>query len=209
MSNITALMALLFPATRQRALAVLLLQPDASFHLRELARMTASHPGTLGRELDKLTGAGLLLRVEQGNQVRYQANRACPLFDDLAAIFRKTHGVVPALREALAPLDDKITLAWVFGSMAKGTETGGSDIDVLVLGDVAFADLVRAIHPLQESLRREINPVLYSIRELQARLQSGDAFARELLGKPKLLVKGDRDDIAQLAGDQPAASPPR
>lgn len=209
MSNITALMDLLFPATRQRALAVLLSQPQSSYHLRELARMTESHAGTLGREMDKLTAVGLLLRVEQGNQVRYQANPSCPLFTDLAAIFRKTHGVVPALREALSPLDNGIALAWIFGSVAKGTETAGSDIDLLVLGDVGFADLVRTLHPLQESLQREINPVLYSPRELQARLQSGDAFARELLGKPKLLVKGDRDDIAKLVGDQPAAGSPR
>lgn len=209
MSNITSLMDVLFPATRQRALAVLLSQPQSSYHLRELARMTESHAGTLGREMDKLTAVGLLLRVEQGNQVRYQANPSCPLFTDLAAIFRKTHGVVPALREALSPLDNGIALAWIFGSVAKGTETAGSDIDLLVLGDVGFADLVRTLHPLQESLQREINPVLYSTRELQARLQSGDAFARELLGKPKLLVKGDRDDIAKLVGDQPAAGSPR
>lgn len=209
MSNIPALMDLLFPSTRQRALAVLLLQPDASFHLRELARMTDSHAGTLVRELDKLTSAGLLVRVEQGNQVHYQANRSCPLFTDLAAIFRKTHGAIPALREALLPLDHAIAIAWVFGSVARGAETGGSDIDLLVLGDVRFAELVRAIHPLQESLQREINPVLYSTDEFQTRLKSGDAFARELLGKPKLFVKGAKDDIAKLAGDQTAAGAQR
>ena len=104
MSNTAALMDLLFPATRQRVLAVLLLEPEASFHLRELARLTGSHAGTLGRELDKLTEAGLLERREQGNQVRYQANAQCPLFGELASMFRKTHGMVPVLREAMAPL---------------------------------------------------------------------------------------------------------
>ncbi|WP_313343389.1 nucleotidyltransferase domain-containing protein [Stenotrophomonas sp.] len=205
MSNTSTLMGILFPVTRQRVLAALLLQPEASFHLRELARITGSHAGTLARELDKLTESGLLLRSAQGNQVHYRANRACLLFDDLAAMFRKTHGVVPVLRDALVSVADHVSLAWVFGSVAKGTEVNGSDIDLLVLGDLRFVDLVRAIHPAQEVLRREINPVLYSKEEFMRRAQNGDAFATELLATPKLLVLGDKDDVGKLAGD-PAAS---
>ena len=96
MSNDSSLMDLLFPAARQRVLAVLLLQPQSAFHLRELARLTDSHAGTLAREVDKLARTGLLKRSEQGNQVRYNADTRHPLFEDLAAMFRKTHGVVPA-----------------------------------------------------------------------------------------------------------------
>jgi predicted nucleotidyltransferase len=199
-------MNLLFPATRQRVLAVLLLQPDASFHLRELARMTGSHAGTLGRELDKQVEAGLLLRGEQGNQVHYRANRACPLFVELAGIFRKTHGAVPALREALAPFIDRIESAWVFGSMARGTEVSTSDIDLFVMGDVGFTELVGALHPLQETLGREINPVVYSSAEFERRLQAGDGFAKQLLSGPKLMVVGDRDDTGKPVGDPPAAT---
>ncbi len=209
MSNTSPPMDILFPATRQRVLAALLLQPDASFHLRELARITGTHAGTLARELDKLTGSGLLLRSEQGNQVHYRANRACLLFDDLAAMFRKTHGVVPVLRDALVPVADHVSLAWVFGSVAKGTEVDGSGVDLLVLGDLGFADLVRAIHPAQEVLRREINTVLYSMEEFMRRVQNGDAFASELLATPKLLVTGDRDDLGKLTGDPAATSAQR
>ena len=207
MSNESSLKDLLFPAARQRALAVLLLQPAAGFHLRELARLTGSHAGTLARELDKLTQAGLLLRSERGNQVLYQAQTLHPLFDDLAALFRKTHGVVPALREALAPLDGRIALALVFGSMARGTETAGSDIDLLVLGDVGFAELVQALFPLHDALKREVNPVLYSPQEFVERVQAGEAFARELLSKPKLWVKGADDDLAKLVGHPAPAGP--
>ncbi len=207
MSNESFLMDLLFPAARQRALAVLLLQPAAGFHLRELARLTGSHAGTLARELDKLTQAGLLLRSERGNQVLYQAQTRHPLFDDLAALFRKTHGLVPALREALAPLDGRIALALVFGSMARGTETAGSDVDLLVLGDVGFAELVQALFPMHDALRREVNPVLYSPQEFVERVQAGEAFARELLSKPKLWVKGADDDLAKLVGHPAPAGP--
>ncbi len=207
MSNTSALMDLLFPATRQRVLAQLLLHPEESFHLRELARLTASHAGTLGRELEKLVEAGLVIRREQGNQVRYQANAQCPLFAELASMFRKTHGMVPALREALAPLAGWIRLALVFGSMARGTQTAGSDIDLLVVGEVGFAELVQALYPLQQTLQREINPVLYTAAEFHRRLQGGEAFVRQLLDQPNVFLTGDKDDLAELAGDQTLAGP--
>ncbi len=205
MGNESSLMDLLFPAARQRVLALLLLQPQSALHLRELARLTSSHAGTLARELDKLEHTGLLLRSAQGNQVRYQANTRHPLFGDLAALFRKTHGVVPALREALAPLDAQIRLALVFGSMARGTPTPASDVDVLVLGEVGFVELAQAVFPLHMALGREVNPVLYTPREFAERARSGDAFARELLAKPKLFVKGDSDELAELVGDRALA----
>lgn len=208
MSNETSLMDLLFPAARQRVLAVLLLQPRSAFHLRELARLTDSHAGTLGREVDKLARTGLLLRSEQGNQVRYNANTGHPLFEDLAALFRKTHGVVPAVREALAPLDAQIRLALVFGSVARGTPSPGSDVDLLVLGDVNFMTLAQAVFPLHAALGREVNTVLYAPEEFAQRVRTGDAFARDILAKPQLFVKGGADELAELAGDRAVAGPP-
>ncbi|HEY9209055.1 MAG TPA: nucleotidyltransferase domain-containing protein [Acidovorax sp.] len=207
MGNTTALMDLLFGGTRQRVLAVLLLEPDCGFHLRELARMTATHAGTLTRELDKLAGAGLILRSEQGNQVHYQADRGCPIFEELAAIFRKTHGAAAALREGLAPLAGQIRVALMFGSMARGAQVAGSDIDLLVLGEVDFAELVRALYPLQQQLRREINPVLYAPAEFGARARAGGAFVRDLLDKPKVFLIGGTDDLAELVGDKTAPGP--
>lgn len=207
MSNTSALMDLLFAGTRQRVLAVLLLQPGEGFHLRELARLTASNAGTLMRELDKLTEAGLVLRSEHGNQVRYRANRDCPLFDELAAIFRKTHGAAAVLREALAPLASRIRMALVFGSVARGAQSAGSDIDVLVVGEVGFAELVQALYPAQQSLGREINPVLYSPTEFAQRAKRGEAFVREITGKPVVFLMGDKDDLAELVGNPaPAAT---
>jgi predicted nucleotidyltransferase len=205
MSNASGLMDLLFPPIRRRVLAVLLLQPEAGFHLRELARLAGTHAGTLARELDKLTQTGLLLRTEQGNQVRYQADARHPLFEELASIFRKTHGIVPALRAALEPLSGRIAVALVFGSIARGMATEWSDIDLLVLGDAGFADLVKALHPLHAVLAREINPVLYTPTEFASRLNRREAFARDVMDKPKLWVKGTADDLAELVGHQAPA----
>lgn len=140
--------------------------------------------------------------------MRYRADRACLLFDELASVFRKTHGAVPALRAALAPLSAGVSVPWIFGSVARGAEVSGSDIDLLVLGDVGFVDLVRAVHPVQALLQREVNPVLYDREEFLRRLRAGDTFARELLSKPKLLVVGNMDDVGKLAGSPSALGAP-
>jgi predicted nucleotidyltransferase len=207
MSDETHLMDLLFTALRQRVMAELLLQPETTFHLRELARRTGSHVGTLARELEKLTQAGLLLRSQQGNQVHYRANVDHLLYPDLAALFQKTHGVGRLMQQALLELDEKIESAFIYGSMANRTATTRSDIDVLVIGTAAFAELVRVLHPLQEILRREINPVLYSGKEFASRLKRGDAFATTLAANPRIWIKGTDDDLAKLAGHKAAAGP--
>ena len=198
MSN-TALLDLLFGDYRQRVLAQLLLQPDAAFHVRELARQTGTTPGTLTRELGKLAGVGLIRRSKIGNQVRYQTNRDSPVYAELASVFRKTVGATAQIAAALQPLADRIQIAFVFGSYARGSETAGSDIDVFVLGDVGFAELVQVLHPVQQNLQREISPVLYAPAEFKAKLRVRDAFARELLAKPKLFLIGSEDELAEFA----------
>ena len=80
-------MELLFGAYRRQILSLLLLRPDESFYVREIARMTDVPAGSLHRELKLLTDAGLLSRAEAGNQVRYQVNRDCPIAPELAGIF--------------------------------------------------------------------------------------------------------------------------
>lgn len=136
---------LLFSAYRRQVLALLLLRPDESLHVREISRLTGVPAGSLHRELRALTEAGFLLREPMGNQVRYRANRACPIYPELAEIFRKTAGLTDLLREALAPLADRIMVAFVFGSMAQGTERATSDVDVFVVGEVSFAEVVAAL----------------------------------------------------------------
>ncbi len=200
------LVELLFGTYRQRVLSLLLLHPDSSYYVRELARLTNTNAGTLHKELTRLAQAGLLLRESQGNQVRYQANRACPVFPELAGLFRKTTGLVDVLAEALRPLESSISLAFVFGSLARGEESSGSDIDLLVVGAPGFAEVVKALHPVQFVLQREINPLILSQAELVARLQGGDSFVRELLDKPKLFVIGDANDLGKLARDPQAAA---
>lgn len=184
----------LFGVQRQRALGWLLLHPDDAVHVRELARLTGTSAGSLHRELARLAEAGLLTRSERGNQVLYQANRACPVFAELAGLFRKTGGLADVLRAALLGLADRIRFALVFGSVARGTETSLSDVDVLVVGEADFAEVVMALHPCQEVLGREVNPVVYSEAEWRARVVRDDPFLRDILQNPVMLLLGVMDD---------------
>jgi predicted nucleotidyltransferase len=199
MSNNSPLLDSLFGTYRQRVLGLLLLQPDERFHVREIARQTETNAGTLHRELAKLADAGLLVREQQGNQVLYGANRACPVFDELAGLLRKTSGAVKVIQAALQGLASRISFALVFGSLARGTETVTSDVDVLIVGDVTFDEVVQALYPAQEILRREINPVVYSIDECRKRTRADEPFIREILSQPKLFLIGNDDDIGKLA----------
>jgi predicted nucleotidyltransferase len=194
---------LLFGTYRKKVLSLLLLHPDTDYHVRELARQTGTVPGTLHKELIRLAAAGLLLRKAQGNQVRYQANKQCPVFPELAGLLRKTTGAAELITNALLPLQPKLAL--IFGSVASGAENANSDADVLLIGDLGFADVVRATHPVQAELSREINPVVYSAQEFARRVQERDPFMTDLLAKPKIFLIGTEDDLSQLAGHSTAA----
>jgi predicted nucleotidyltransferase len=196
------LSSLLFSEYRRRVLGLLLLNPDTTYHVRELARLTGTSAGTLHKELTKLTHGGVLRRQEVGNQVRYSANRDCPIFDELASILRKTSGLVDVLAAALSSVEKRIVLAFVFGSVARGDQLSHSDVDVMLVGSLGCAAAVQELHPVQATLQREINPVVYSLEEFRRRAASDDSFVREVLAKPKLFVMGNENELGKLTQDQ-------
>jgi predicted nucleotidyltransferase len=193
------LASLLFGGYRGRVLGLLLLHPEQHYHVREIARLTATSAGTLHKELDRLAQAGLLLREKVGNQLHYGANRQSPIFEELASILRKTSGLADVLRDALLSLDAHIEVALIFGSVARGAEQAGSDVDLLLIGDLGFGDAVRALHGVQETIHREINPVVMSSEEYRRKFAAGDGFLRDILAKEKLFLKGDDDVLGKLA----------
>lgn len=195
---------LLFPEYRRKVLGLLLLDPESSYHVREIARLTGTTPGTLNRELALLTKAGLLTRMRTGNLVSYQANTRSPIFEELASIARKTFGLADVLKDALAPLADRIERAFVFGSAASGRTTAGSDIDIMIIGGgIGFGEAVALLHPKQEMLGREINPRIYTREEWCRLAQENGAFYRDILAKPKVYLIGDKDEAGESGQDRP------
>ncbi len=198
------LVEILFGAYRRQLLALLLLRPDETFYVREIARVTGVPAGSLHRELKALVEAGLLTRAASGNQVRYQANRACPIYDELAGIFRKTAGLADVLRELLRPLERKITFACVFGSVAQGKTGPSSDIDLLVVGSATFASVVEACHAGSERLGREVNPVVMTKAAFQGKVRQRDRFVSRVMKEPKIFLIGDARELGKLAEDRAA-----
>jgi len=186
--------ALLFGTYHRRLLGLLLLRPEQSFHLREVERLTGVPSGPAHRELKRMQRVGLLTAVRVGNQVRYQADRGCPIFEELAGIFRKTSGLADVLREALSSLADRIEFAFVYGSVAKGKEGPTSDIDLMVVGEVSFAEVVEALFSAHESLGRQVNSVLMTMRELRLKLTNKDRFVSRVMSEPRLVLLGVFDE---------------
>ena len=197
------LASVLFKDYRRRVLGLLLLHPGESYHVREVARLTGTVAGTLHKELSTLAKAGILNVQSRGNQKLYTANRDCPVFEELASIFRKTSGMVDVLAAALMPLEGQIESACVFGSVARGQETTNSDVDILLIGSVNFADVAKVLFPCHEVLGREINPKVYGKGEWAELVHSDDGFAREIVAKTKLFVIGGNEAFEKVSRHQP------
>ena len=189
----------LFGKTRRAVLALLYSHPDESFYLRQLARMTAVGMGSLQRELKQLAEAGIIIRNEIGRQAFFKANPDCPVYQELRDIITKTFGVADILHQALAPLADKILAAFIFGSMVSGELNQSSDVDVMVIGDINFADVVSALSPVQEVLSREINPAVYPPGEFKAKLSADQHFIKSVLNSPKIFIIGNKNELDELA----------
>ena len=181
--------------TRTAVLAVLLLRPDESQHVRELARLTGVSPGTLHRELTALTALGVLSRNAVGRQVFFAANRECPVFEELAGLVRKTAGLVDVVRSALLPHASRIRAAFVYGSVAAGTETSRSDVDVMILGGLSFAEAVKALAPAQAALRREVNATVMKSADFLRKRRAKDSFVSTVWKAPRLWVIGGDHEL--------------
>lgn len=192
-----SLSSALFTATQQRVLACLFGESGRSYAVNELIQATGAGSGAVQRELARLAGSGLLTVEHVGNQKRYRANPDAPIHDELASIVRKTFGLSEPLREALAPLADRIRAAFLYGSIAKGQDTARSDIDLMVIADdLAYADIMLTLHPVAERLGRQINPTVYDGAELRSRLEAGNSFVTRVLQQPRQWLIGGEDDLA-------------
>ncbi len=161
--------------------------------------MTGIPAGSLHRELKALFEAGLLLKERQGNQVRYQANRASPVYEELASIFRKTVGLAGVLSDALTDLSGRIDLAFIFGSLAVGQRKYSSDVDLMIIGDISLFEVVKALVSAQGKLGREINPVVMTADRFGSQAEKKERFISRVVEEPKIFVVGDANDFTKLA----------
>jgi predicted nucleotidyltransferase len=190
--------AVLFGRSMRAVLGLLFNHPERAFYLREIARAAGTSPSSLQRELAALAAAGLVMREARGRQVYFRANADSPLFQELRGIVVKTFGVADVLRGALEPLSPRIRAAFVYGSLARGEARPESDVDVMVVGEVAFADVVQRLQPAEAALRRSVNPTVYPPVELSEKAAAGNPFVAGVLQGPKIFLMGSDGELRDL-----------
>ena len=191
----------LFGTVRGTLLALFLSRPEEPLYVREVIRIAGAGQGAVQRELGRLHRAGILTRERRGRQVYYRADKTSPVYPELRGLVLKTLGLVDVLRAALMPAADDIDVAFVFGSLAKGTADGGSDVDVMIIGEVSLARAATLLAPTQDTLGREVNPSVYPAPEFAHKAREGQHFVATVLREPRLYVMGDDDDLERVAGE--------
>jgi DNA-binding transcriptional ArsR family regulator len=183
-------------------LAQLYGRPDRRYYVREIARAAGTSPSSLQRDLAALAQAGVIERHEDGRQVYYQANANCPIFDELKGIVTKTFGVANFVREVLRPHEKHIRVAFIYGSVAKGTEASGSDVDLFVVGDLAPSELSIDLDKITSDLRRRVSLTSYSLDEFVQMQREQNSFVTRVLDGPVIWLIGDRDTVDALRPNQ-------
>jgi predicted nucleotidyltransferase len=192
--------ALLGSKLRAKVLGWLFSHPDERYFVRQLTALLKEDSTNVSRELARLEKTGILVSTTEGRQKYYQANRQSPLFNELHGLMLKTVGVADIIKKALEPRMADIKLAFIFGSVARKAENRFSDIDLLVVGDITFGDLIDLISTAEESLSRELNPVVYTLTEFNKRLSENHYFIRDVLSGDKIFVIGDENELKALVG---------
>ena len=185
--------------TLAKLLTTFLIHPDTTFYQRELIRAAGTGLYTVQRVLARLEGAGLVVKAPRGNRVYYRANRDHPAFQDLKRAILKTFGLGDTLRAALTPLTGRVRLAFVYGSIARGEETGTSDIDLFLLGDLTLREAATLLGPVARELGREFNPTVYPLEEFRRKAKEGHHFIAEILRSDKIFLIGNQDELEGLA----------
>ncbi|WP_263350937.1 nucleotidyltransferase [Acidicapsa acidisoli] len=189
---------LLFGQTRGRILRLLFGHPDQLFFVRQIARETSISVGSVQRELEALSQVGLIVRSTSGHQVYHQANRNHPVFAEIHALVAKTVGVFQLLSSALAPLAQRISQAFVYGSVASRSENAESDVDLMIVGDVTLDETLAQLASVEPLIGRTINPTIYSSKEFESKLQSGNHFLRSVMRSEKVFLIGAEDDSRKV-----------
>ncbi|MBC7820885.1 MAG: nucleotidyltransferase domain-containing protein [Planctomycetaceae bacterium] len=188
----------LFNKTQRGLLSLFFVRPEQSFYLRQIVRTAGIGQGAAQRELARWVDVGLLLRTQRGNQVHFQANPTSSVFGELKSLAIKTAGVADILREALAGLAEQITVAFIHGSMARGTANAHSDVDLVVVGEAGFGAVTNSLRAAQDIIGREVNPTVYPVREFRTKLLGRHHFVTSIMETPKIYLVGGEDELDRL-----------
>jgi predicted nucleotidyltransferase len=186
----------LFSKVQQRVLALIFGHPGRSFYTSEIMRNVRSGTGAVERELSRLRRSGLVSVERIGNQKHYRANHQSPIFAELQSLVIKTVALTEPLRKSLEPCADWIKTAFVYGSVAKGSDTARSDIDLMVIGDaLSYSELYAALQNAENALGRKVSPTFLSLKDWRRKASDKGSFISKVNALPKIFVFGSEQDL--------------
>jgi predicted nucleotidyltransferase/predicted transcriptional regulator with HTH domain len=186
----------LFSKVQQRVLALIFGQPERSFYTSEIMRKVQSGTGAVERELSRLQRSGLVSIERIGNQKHYRANHQSPIFTELRCLVLKTVALTEPVRKSLEPHAYKIKAGFVYGSVARGTDTANSDIDLMLIGDALnYSELYTALQDVETVLDRKISPTFLSAKDWRRKVSDKGSFISKVNALPKIFVFGSQQDL--------------
>ena len=171
---------------------------EEEVHVREIQRRSGLNDSTIRQELRKLTDLELISGRRDSNRIYYKANKKNPLYQDIQNLVMKTSGLVDIFKRALQ--DERIKIAFVFGSIAKGDINAESDVDIMIIGEIRLRDLSSLLSGVSEKIGREVNPYVLSPVEFNKRLQDKEHFLSSVLRSPKVFIVGSEHDLSTMGG---------
>jgi len=186
--------------TRAKVIEWLFMHPDEKFYVRQLSVLLELDSTNLGKELDRLYNLGIVSRSRLGNQKHYSANQDCPIYVDLRNIVIKTGGVADRLKSLLKPITDNIEIAFVYGSIASGSFSKSSDLDLMVVGDISHLELVSHLRKAGQEIGREVNASCFSRSEFADKLRE-KGFIWRISNGEKIFVIGGDDEL-RIMGEE-------
>jgi DNA-binding transcriptional ArsR family regulator len=196
--RINSTLAAIVSPTRQGILTALFLRPDKAWYLSELAGSLGTRPSSLQREIDALVGVGILERRVDGRRSYIKANVNSPIFPEIRGLIEKTSGIVPMLREAIAGTEG-VQAGFVYGSVARGEEGAGSDVDVMLIGDVSTMDVNSALRGVEGAVGRQINPTVFSKKDFVENITKKNHFLLTVMKGKKIMLVGTEDELESIA----------
>jgi predicted nucleotidyltransferase len=187
---------LLSSRARAEIFRLLFSRMGEELHVREIERRSGLNDSTLRQELRKLVRLDLLRSRRDSNRVYYRAKTENPLYPEIRNLVLKTSGLSDVLKSAL--IDTRIQMAFVFGSIACGEEKAGSDVDLMVIGQLGLRDLSRLLSGIGEKIGREVNPHVLREEEFRKRIRARDHFVSSVMEAPKIFIIGSQRELEAM-----------
>ena len=165
-------------------------------HVREIERRSGLNDSTLRQELRKLTRLDVVRSRRDSNRVYYRAKTENPLYPEIRNLVLKTSGLADILKSALA--DKRIRVAFVFGSVARGEEKAGSDVDLMVIGQLGLRDLSGLLSGVEEKIGREVNPYVLQEAEFRKRVRTKEHFVSRVIESSKIFIIGSQHELEAM-----------